>query len=529
MTSLIRIADRVLNRPLMILPDKLSLISSILEGRMGIDAADLKPDAAIIEMLSGRDASRSAGRAAAPRGGKPYTITPNGAAIIPVHGSLVNRGAWIGAQSGLTSYEGLSYQINTAAADADVKSIILDLDSPGGEAVGAFEAADLVRRAAGKKPVIAVVNGMAASAAYAIASGATKIVTTSSGLSGSVGVVMLHTDHSRRLHDAGIKPTLIHAGARKIDGKRDFTPRVVANYKTYGIGSVFGVSLDSDGLTECVLGHKFRHDLTRKEFDGRLALGEAEIAECELADGVVRAGLFDLGAEPFTDRRGRTGHALAAGHHVVEVRRAGMLLRASVLAKQMGEARMPYGIGAARHGQRMVVRFRDHDKARDAELGQRSVGVQIAPDPDIGVRRQARVLGRIEAHRAQTPARGALSRVGRVDAVPDRRMRLLKRLDLPRHGIKLECGPGMAEHRLGDGLDDQFERLAVDALGFFRLLAEIHQLDWRGAAAKAHLQAAAAHLIEHANFFRDAKRMIKRQRQHKRAEPQVLGPLRDGA
>jgi hypothetical protein len=48
----------------------------------------------------------------------------------------------------MTSYEGLKYQLATAARDASVSSIILDMDSPGDEAVGAFEAADAVRAAA---------------------------------------------------------------------------------------------------------------------------------------------------------------------------------------------------------------------------------------------------------------------------------------------------------------------------------------------------------------------------------------------
>jgi signal peptide peptidase SppA len=95
---------------------------------------------------------------------------------------------------------------------------LLDVDSPGGEAIGAFEVADVVREAAQEKQVVAVVNGLMASAAYAIGSAASRIVTTSSGVSGSIGVVMLHADYSHALHERGVKPTLIHAGARKVDG-----------------------------------------------------------------------------------------------------------------------------------------------------------------------------------------------------------------------------------------------------------------------------------------------------------------------
>lgn len=148
----------------------------------------------------------------------PYRVTADGTAIITVVGELVHRGAWIGASSGLVSYEGIKHQISTALRDPQVSAILIDLETPGGEAVGAFETAALIRRAREFKPVIAAVNGMAASAGYAIASGASRIVSIPTGISGSIGVVMMHLDVSAYLEDAGVKPTLIFAGAHKVDG-----------------------------------------------------------------------------------------------------------------------------------------------------------------------------------------------------------------------------------------------------------------------------------------------------------------------
>ncbi|WP_315768226.1 S49 family peptidase [Bradyrhizobium sp. SZCCHNR2012] len=209
---LMHIADRVLNRPLMILPDKLALIASILEGRIGIDATELK------DLAASPEASRFSGSYIGADGnGRVYRVD-KGVAMIQVLGSLVNRGAWLGARSGMTSYEGLAFQLAQASSDPEVKSIVLDIDSPGGEAVGAFEMADRVRAVGKSKPVVAVVNGMAASAAYAIASAATQIVASPSGVAGSIGVVLMHADYSNALHQKGVKPTLIHAGAHKVDG-----------------------------------------------------------------------------------------------------------------------------------------------------------------------------------------------------------------------------------------------------------------------------------------------------------------------
>jgi len=149
---------------------------------------------------------------------EPFRLTREGVGVITVTGSLVNRGAWVGSYSGETSYEGIKYQIARAGNDSRVKSVILDMETPGGEAVGAFETAAAVRAVAENKPVVAVVNGMAASAGYAIASGASSIVASQTGITGSIGVVMLHLDYSAALEKEGIAPTLIFAGARKVDG-----------------------------------------------------------------------------------------------------------------------------------------------------------------------------------------------------------------------------------------------------------------------------------------------------------------------
>lgn len=239
MTNLIRIAESVLNRPLLVHPDKVPLILSVLSGRIPLDSeaiADLRErsesqidglpnDAQIIMRGPAPDASRFVGSSSDtdPTTGRssslPYRRTSQGVAIISILGGLANRGTSLqGGSMSRQSYEGIKFQLAHAGGDPKTTSVVLDLQSPGGEAIGAFEAADAVRALASKKPVIAVVNGMAASAAYAIASAASKIVTTPTGLSGSVGVVMVHADYSRALDREGVKPTMIFAGQHKVDG-----------------------------------------------------------------------------------------------------------------------------------------------------------------------------------------------------------------------------------------------------------------------------------------------------------------------
>lgn len=229
--DLAHIAMRAYNAPLLMHPRKALVLSSVFSEHMAgvaplVDVDSAKAEAQVERETHAQMLDRFDGE---PRGplvrnayGESYVQTRyrycNGVALITVEGSLVNRGAYIGAASGLTSYEGVTAQFAAAAADPDVKTILLDLDSPGGEASGAFELADFVHAVAREKPVVAIVNALAASAAYAMASGATRIVTTPSGVAGSIGVVMLHLDQSRRMDQLGVTPTLIYAGGHKVDG-----------------------------------------------------------------------------------------------------------------------------------------------------------------------------------------------------------------------------------------------------------------------------------------------------------------------
>jgi ClpP class serine protease len=81
-----------------------------------------------------------------------------------------------------------------------------------------FATANLVRAVNEVKPVLAFVNDVAASAAYGIASAAREIIVSPTSMVGSIGVVLTHLDRSGELEDRGVKPTLIHAGAHKVDG-----------------------------------------------------------------------------------------------------------------------------------------------------------------------------------------------------------------------------------------------------------------------------------------------------------------------
>lgn len=146
---------------------------------------------------------------------KPFAFA-NGIAIIPIHGSLINR--FGGSYGYITGYNFIRRQMSLALADEDVKGIVFDVNSGGGECNGCFELADDIFKARSKKPSMAVIDSSCYSAAYALGSAASKMVLTPGGGAGSIGVVAMHMDVSGALDQMGLKMTFIHFGAHKVDG-----------------------------------------------------------------------------------------------------------------------------------------------------------------------------------------------------------------------------------------------------------------------------------------------------------------------
>ena len=197
MTLLPHLAARLYGVPLAIHRPKLDVILAVLGPRIGL--ADL----------------------AAPSGftppARPASTQTTKVAVIPIHGTLVRRTVGLEAESGLTSYAGLTAQLDAALASPDVAAILLDVDSPGGESGGVFDLADRIRAASSIKPVWAVANDMAFSAAYALASAASKVFVSRTGGVGSIGVIAMHVDQSEKDAQDGVRYTAVFAGDRKND------------------------------------------------------------------------------------------------------------------------------------------------------------------------------------------------------------------------------------------------------------------------------------------------------------------------
>jgi len=138
-------------------------------------------------------------------------------AVLPIVGLLTHRGGTV-ESARTTSTAAIASAVRTLAADGAVSAIVLEVDSPGGEVAGTVEAGDAIREAARSKPIVAIANSHAGSAAYWLASQATELLVTPSGQVGSIGVYSAHEDQSKALDTQGRKVTLISAGKFKVEG-----------------------------------------------------------------------------------------------------------------------------------------------------------------------------------------------------------------------------------------------------------------------------------------------------------------------
>jgi len=141
----------------------------------------------------------------------------SGLAVIPIQGPITKHATFMSALFGGTTIDTLRAQVAEARADRSVRGVLLLVDSPGGGVYGVDETAAAIADLAKSKPVVAFTSTMAASAAYWLMSGASRIVAAPSAEVGSIGVFAVHFDQSKALELAGITPTLVKAGTHKAE------------------------------------------------------------------------------------------------------------------------------------------------------------------------------------------------------------------------------------------------------------------------------------------------------------------------
>ena len=199
-----------LSTPWALMPERLNAVSAVM-------ARWSSHVPATTEVLAGIDTDKLVREA---RRQTATSVSGGGIAVLPLYGVITQRGNMIEDVSGpgSVSTQKFAAALRQALADESVSQILIDIDSPGGSVYGVAELADEIVAARAQKPIIAIANSLAASAAYWIGCSASEFYVTPGGEVGSIGVWQAHFDYSQALAAEGVTPTLISAGTYKVEG-----------------------------------------------------------------------------------------------------------------------------------------------------------------------------------------------------------------------------------------------------------------------------------------------------------------------
>jgi len=196
--------------PWALMPERLSAVTAVIARWSGDARASDEVMHSVTADRNARDARRQSS----------VSNSGGGIAVLPLYGIVTQRGNMVDDVSGpgTASTQQFSNMLRAALQDETVSQILIDIDSPGGSVYGVAELADEIVSARAKKPVVAIANSLAASAAYWIGCSASEFYVTPGGEVGSIGVWQAHQDYSKAMDEAGVKTTLISAGKFKVEG-----------------------------------------------------------------------------------------------------------------------------------------------------------------------------------------------------------------------------------------------------------------------------------------------------------------------
>lgn len=252
-------------------------ILEVLEFREG-GGRRTKEEIAEIMALDAASRERVAARQAADRRQK-------GVAVLPLMGIISPRIEQVNDISGPggTSAQGFQASLNQAVRDPEVGSILIDVDSPGGNVHMLRETAQAIRDARKHKPITAIAQPVAASGAFWLAAQADELVVTPSGEVGSVGAFTMHRDVSEREEKKGIKTTLISAGRLKTAGN-SFEPlsKEARDDMQKGVDEAMGMFVE-----DLAIGRNVDTKTVLKDFGEGTMVGAEEAVSRGMADRVA--------------------------------------------------------------------------------------------------------------------------------------------------------------------------------------------------------------------------------------------------
>lgn len=164
--------------------------------------------------------------------------------VIAIRGGINSNMHWYDKYIDAASYPAIQGAIYTALADPDIRRIVLLVDSNGGHVNGVSDTAALIRMASRQKTIVTVAGGNMSSAAYWMGSSASKVFASPTSMVGSIGVLLIHADHSKRLEDLGVKYTAVRSTEGKALGQ-PFEPmagKALVEYQAL-VSALYGVFL----------------------------------------------------------------------------------------------------------------------------------------------------------------------------------------------------------------------------------------------------------------------------------------------
>jgi len=263
-----QILNKIRSTPWLITEDGLRVILEIVDARVNgqrLSEEDIK------QRLVGTE------RASSPNG----ISASEGVGILPIHGPIFGKANMMTEMSGATSIEKMQQDFRGLMQNDLVSSILLDIDSPGGVSDLVMEMGEEIRDARETKPIYAIANTMAGSAAYWLASQATQLLVTPSGSVGSIGVYAVHTDESHKNRMEGIDTTIIKAGRFKAELMEPLTAEAKGHVQKM-------VDETYEGFIEAVAaGRKTTTENVRSNYGEGRMLSAKEALKLGMVDGVA--------------------------------------------------------------------------------------------------------------------------------------------------------------------------------------------------------------------------------------------------
>lgn len=373
MPQLMRIAAELFNAPLLAQERYAQIVASVLAPRLGVAPLVQAGDIAIAE-----------------RPARMAMLTDRGIMVMPVVGGLIHRGDALDSLSGTQSYVNLNNMLVRALDDRECKAILLDVDSPGGQVGGCFELCETLIEARKIKPVWAIANTGAYSAAYAIACSAEKLFAVPSAGIGSIGVVWMHVDVSKMMEKAGVVVSFVYAGERKIDGNQ-FAP----------------LPKDVRGRVEAMIEEKYSMFVEHVAAQRGISADAVRKTEAEIfsAAKAVELGLID-GVKSLQAVMSALEESVTASNQVTISHAKGSpaMTKPTETPAAVAATTQPAGISAEAHAAGVEAARKDGYKAGrtdagkivagDAAKGRASLAAELAGDADISPDRAAAILAK---------------------------------------------------------------------------------------------------------------------------------------